>query len=40
MVMSSLSKYEDLWRELSLETPDSVKVKQFLAKYYSEYLKM
>ena len=39
-VMKSLSKYEDFWKELSLETPDSSKVKLYLAKYYTEYLLM
>lgn len=36
-VMKSLSYYEDFWKELSLETPRSSKVKEYLAKYYSSF---
>ena len=39
-VMKSLSSYEDFWKELSLETPDSNKVRQYLAKYYSCFKSM
>jgi len=39
-VMKNLTKYETLWKELSLETPDSNKVKSYLADYYNQFLDM
>lgn len=35
-VLSCLSKYDDLWRELSLESPELIKVKAGLLVYHQE----